>query len=200
MNKAYHSKSTEADNSQTPLWVIRQIQAVANISIVHDVCATEISSKAGACYWSKEDDALSLDWAAEFSLNSCAPQLLAPNDALWQNPPFSLAAEFTTKAADEALKGVVTIGCVKHAPDSDWFIKMEKRATFIYVPDGRIQFLKANGEPFVRQEMKQGIPTGRNIPSGANFPVCFPLWTPFTNNGRAEFVRFKRDMEKYSES
>ena len=200
MHNAYHSKSTEADNSQTPWWIIRQLQHVANVNIVHDVCATEISSKAGVCFWSKETNALSLDWANKFSLNSCAPPLLAPNDALWQNPPFSLAAEFTTKAADEAQKGVVTIGCVKHAPDSDWFIEMEKRATFIYVPDGRIQFLKADGEPFMRQEMKGGIPTGRNIPSGANFPVCFPLWTPFRNNGRAEFVRFKREMEKYSES
>ena len=189
--KAYHSGDSEADNSQTPWWVIYQIQAVANVRIIHDVCATSVSTKS-ASYWDKSDNALTQSWDVKYSAEATSAL-----HAFWQNPPFSLAAEFTTKAADEALNGVVTIGCVKHAPDADWFIEMEKRATFIYVPDGRIQFLKANGEPFERPEMKGGIPTGKNLKSGANFPLCFPLWTPFNNGGEAKQIRFKRDKEGY---
>lgn len=193
MQKAYHSSDSEADNSQTPWWVIRQIQAVANVEIIHDVCATNLSKKSPS-YWTKEDDALSASWINAYSFGS---GMFSANEACFMNPPFSLASEFTTKAADEALNGVVTIGCVKHAPDADWFQEMEKRATFIYVPDGRIQFLRANGEPFERPEMKGGIPTGKNLKSGANFPLCFPLWTPFNNGGEAKQIRFKRDKAGY---
>ena len=176
--KAYHSGGSEADNSQTPWWVVRQIQKVANVGIVHDVCAKENSDKSFGSYWSAEDDALSIDWFKE----GYGAFELGGRDAYWMNPPFSLAKEFTTKAADEALKGVVTIGCVKHAPDAKWFQEMEKRATIIYVPDGRIQFLKADGSKFN---------------SGANFPLCFPLWTPFNHGGQAKYVRFRRDKKTF---
>lgn len=187
-NKAYHSGDSEADNSQTPQWAINQIQDVSNVQIVHDVCATKLSRKS-LSYWDKEDDALSCDW-----INAYGTDLFTTNQALWMNPPFSLAKEFTTKAADEALKGVVTIGCVKHAPDATWFQEMEKRATFIYIPDGRIQFLKADGTQFMRKDKK----TGKQVKSGANFPLCFPLWTPFNNGGEAKQIRFKRDIKRYS--
>lgn len=196
-SKAYHSGESEADNSQTPWWVIRQIQVVANIEIVHDVCAQKTSAKADN-YWSVEDDALTQHWMDIYLDSAGMPKHSGCNLAAWMNPPFSLAKEFTTKAADEALEGVVTIGCVKHAPDTDWFQEMEKRATFIYVPDGRIHFLKSDGTPFERPEKKKGVLTGRMIKSGANFPVCFPLWTPFYNGGDAKQIRFKRNKEKYT--
>ncbi len=189
MDKAYHSGDSEADNSQTPQWAINQIQEVANVKIVHDVCATDISAKADS-WWTKDHDALKQWWYVQLA----SPHFTPLNKACWMNPPFSLAKEFTTKAADEALKGCVTIGCVKHAPDTDWFQEMEKRATFIYVPDGRIQFLKADGTPFTRIDKK----TGKVVKSGANFPLCFPLWTPFNNGGEAKQIRFKRDQKRYS--
>lgn len=181
-NKAYHSGDSEADNSQTPWWIIKQIQDIANVHVIFDVCATPRSAKA-ASYFTKEDDALTRSWKGSNS-KGCN----------WMNPPFSLASEFTTKAAHEAMKGVVTIGCVKHAPDATWFQEMEKRATFIYIPDGRIQFLKSDGTPFMRIDKK----TGKQVKSGANFPLCFPLWTPFNNGGEAKQIRFKRDQKRYS--
>lgn len=179
---AYHAGDSEADNSQTPQWIVNQLQSLANVNIVHDVCATKESAKADS-YWCKEDDALSQDWSLTHK------HFQASKKAFWMNPPFSLAKEFTTIAADEALSGCVTIGCVKHAPDADWFIEMEKRATVIYVPDGRIQFLKHDGKPFTRIDKK----TGKEVKSGANFPLCFPLWTPFNTGDIALQVRFKRD-------
>ena len=42
-----------------------------------------------------------------------------------------------------------------------------------------------------------GIPTGKNVKSSANFPLCFPLWTPFNNGGEAKQIRFKRDKEGF---
>lgn len=186
MHKAYHSGESEADNSQTPQWLINQLQDIVNIKIIHDVCARENSAKAES-YWTKEDDALIMNWLHQIPTNSA-------KDAFWMNPPFSKAKDFTTKAADEALKGVVTLGCCVHAPDRTWFQEMEKRATFIYVPDKRIQFLKHDGTPFTRKDPKNG----KEVRSGANFPLCFPLWTPFNNGGQAKQIRFKTDKEKYS--
>ena len=198
MDKAYHSGDSEADNSQTPQWVINQIQDIANLNIIFDVCATAYSAKS-EFYYDKGDDALAQDWSTHVNTlnynkaNDFIRSIATHRQSFWMNPPFSLAKEFTTKAADEALKGCVTIGCVKHAPDADWFQEMEKRATFIYVPDGRIQFLKADGTPFTRIDKN----SGKIVKSGANFPLCFPLWTPFNNGGEAKQIRFKRDQKRY---
>ena len=141
MHKAYHSKESEADNSQTAWWIVHQIEDVANVNIIHDVCAKANSRKADT-YWDKKADAISKDWAYKFfKLNGQHES----TNAFWMNPPFSLAKEFTTKAADEALKGVLTIGCVKHETDADWFIEMKRRVTFIDLHDGRILVLRSNG-------------------------------------------------------
>lgn len=189
MHTAYHSKDSEADNAQTPWWIISQIQEVANVNIINDVCAKKESAKANY-WWDKEDDALNKNWAERYeSINTYNNSM----KVFWMNPPFSMAKEFTNKAADEALNGCVIIGCVKDAPDTDWFQEMEKRATFIYVPDRRIQFLKADGRPFTRLDKK----TGRRVKSGANFPLCFPLWTPFNNGGEAKQIRFKCDKKRF---
>ena len=55
--KAYHSGDSEADNSQTPWWIIKQIQDIANVNIVFDVCATALSAKSDD-WWEKEDDCI----------------------------------------------------------------------------------------------------------------------------------------------
>lgn len=193
MNKAYHSGESEADNSQTPQWLINQLQEIVNIEIIHDVCARENSAKAKS-YWTKDDDALSQHWHDAYVDSAGMPKYSDQNCALWMNPPFSLAGLFTEKAALEAESGVVTLGCCVHAPDRTWFQEMEKRATFIYVPDKRIQFLKHDGTPFTRIDPH----TNKKVRSGANFPLCFPLWTPFNSGGEAKQIRFKTEKDKYS--
>lgn len=188
-SNAYHSGDSEADNSQTPQWLINQIQSVANVEFVLDVCARENSAKAKR-FWSKEDDCFKQNWGKSYRTASKSGK-----SAFWMNPPFSEAERFTEQAANAALlDGVVTLGCCVHAPDRDWFIEMEKRATVIYVPDGRIQFLTHDGKPFTRWCKK----LEKHVRSGANFPLCFPLWTPFNHGGEAKQVRFKRDKEGYS--
>lgn len=187
---AYHAGESEADNSQTPDWLIERLQEAVNVQIIHDVCATDESTKNRSSYWTIENDALQQNWSELYVFrqrNSWHER--GSNSAFWMNPPFSKAKQFTEKAHIESkLGGVVTLGCVKHAPDADWFQKVEEQATFIYVPDGRIQFLRHDGSPFTRFDKK----SGKEVRSGANFPICFPLWTPFNNGGQAKFVRFKR--------
>ena len=183
-SKAYHSGESEADNSMTPKWLVSQLEGLANVIITHDVCATELTAQA-MNHWCKEDDALSKDWFKQFSFG------LMPREAFWMNPPFSKSKAFTAKASDAAKQGVVTLGCVKHAPDAAWFQELERNATAIFVPNSRVQFLKSDGTPFMREDKK----SGKMVRSGANFPVCFPLWTPFPNGGQAKFIRFNLDKK-----
>lgn len=182
-SKAYHSGKAEADNSATPWWILRQVCDVANVIVSCDMAATAKTAKAD-CFFTKEDDALLHSWANAYFEN----QLFA-NNVLYINPPFSMAREFTEKAVKS---NVPVLGCVKYAPDTAWFQdNVEDGANYIYVPDGRINFVDENGELLHR------IKDGKKIYGGANFPVCFPLWLPYNNGGEAQRVRFKRDKQKY---
>jgi len=187
---SFNSNDREADNSQTPEWIIRQIQDVANIEIAHDVCARKNSAKAKS-YWTQKDDAFTQNWSKKFyDLNAHYEQV----NAFYMNPPFSLQGKFQDKALEESKLGVVTMGCCSHSPDRDWFQKMEKTANYLFVPDGRIQFNKHDGTKFTRTDKK----TGREVSTGAAFPVCFPLWLPYPNGGQVQIIRFKRDQKRYS--
>lgn len=181
-NKAYHSGDSEADNSMTPTWVVKRIQDVTGLTLVHDVCASELTARCES-HWNVNDDCLTRGWFQSFKyFNLNTNKNTLGRNAFWMNPPFSQASDFTTKAAYEAMYGVTTLGLVRHAPDSDWFQEMEKHATFIFVPDGRINFVKSDGTRFK---------------NGANFPTCFPLWTPYGNNGIAQQIRFNRNKKDY---
>jgi len=135
-------------------------------------------------FYTKQDNSLIRDWREAY-----VGAALSPNSVLYINPPFSMASEFTQKAADSK---VPVLGCVKYAPDTTWFQEqVEDRAAFVYVPDGRINFVDDNGELLHR------IKDGKKVYGGANFPVCFPLWTPYNQAGKAKFIRFARDKENY---
>ncbi len=185
---AYHSKESEADNSQTPAWMIDQIQRLTNATIILDVCATDLSAKAPKFY-TKEDDAMKQDWAGDIYKQGLTYPERVVNPAAWMNPPFSMAGKFVRYAAAQAVNGATILSCVKHAPDAAWFQFVEATASYIWVPDGRIQFAKFDGTPFMRLDKK----TNKLTRSGANFPVCFPVWTPNNNGGKAEMIRFIRE-------
>jgi len=188
MNSAYHGKESEADNSQTPPYIIDQIQRLTNATIVLDVCATTLSAKAPKFY-TKKDDAMNQDWAGDIYKQALTYPKRVVNPAAWMNPPFSLANKFVRYAAEQARNGATILSCVKHAPDVSWFQFIEATASYIWVPDGRIQFTKFDGSPFMRLDKKQN----KMVKSGANFPVCFPVWTPNINGGKAELIRFIRE-------
>jgi phage N-6-adenine-methyltransferase len=187
MHSAYNSNDIEADNSQTPWWIIHQLEDVANINIVHDVAARANSRKA-ATYWDKKSNALTKDWLVKYEQITKSAL-----DVFYCNPPFSMMDVFVDKISTEAKNGVTTLLCCTHAPDRDWFQRCEREATIIYVPDGRIQFLTHDGKKFTRIDKH-----GKTVSSGANFPLCFFLFTPFNHGGECKQVRFNRDQKRYS--
>lgn len=175
--KAYDSKTENKDYAQTPWWVIKQIQGVSNYQIAHDVCASPETAKHKK-FWTESDNCLTKDW------NKLAIWEHDPCQCYWMNPPFSDAMTFTEKAANEAIKGCNVLGCVKYAPDTEWFQKnVVGRATALFIPDGRINYVKPDGSAFK---------------NGVNFPTVFPLWTPIPPTGNPLRINFKRDKKKYS--
>ncbi len=192
LTRAFNSDDTEADNSQTPSWLVDQLELVANLHFVHDVCARANSRKAPT-YWDKKANALKKSWGSKYIELQSEFHSGAMN-AFFMNPPFSMQSEFQDKALDAAYYGVVTLGVCSHSPDRDWFQKMEKTANYLFVPDGRIQFLKHDGTKFTRIDKQ----SGKEVSTGAAFPVCFPLWLPYPNDGQVQIIRFNRDQKRYS--
>lgn len=141
----------------------------------------------------KKSNALQKSWLSKYSQLQGEFHYGSSN-AFFMNPPFSMQTEFQDKALDAAHYGVVTLGVCSHSPDRDWFQKMEATANYLFVPDGRIQFNKHNGKKFTR--IDKG--TGKEVSTGAAFPVCFPLWLPYPNGGQVQIIRFNRDQKRYS--
>lgn len=191
MNKAYkNGKSSKTDLAQTPWYLIKQLEQLSGYPIKFDLCASVDTTKAKD-FFDKKMNALRINWVDYLQLRGQqGPQLLGSHYAAWMNPPFSEGFAFTQKAADESRNGMVVIGCVKDAPDTDWFQQnVESQATVIYKPTRRIQFLKPDGSRFTRYDKK----AKKWVNSGANFPVCFPVWTSLRLNQSAPIVRFTPD-------
>lgn len=202
------NKSTTPDNekdlAQTPFAVVRQLEAILHMRIVLDVCAAGRTTKANKFFCapnaSEADklaavaaDALALDWNPYFIRAAAEDHLFNPSvsgiaPAAYMNPPFSRLPEFTEKAAEQARAGVPVIGCVKDDRTTKWYQRyIERAATFVLIPDGRIQYLKENGEPF---KDKQGKRTS------ADFTTVFPVWLPYRATGAAIPISFNRNWIK----
>jgi len=174
-----HNNSTTPDDVKdswgTPFWLIDRIGKTLNIRFTLDVCATEMNKKTYR-WWGpdseNQDSLLIPNWniAVDGQVNCIR--------SLWMNPPFSKKREFCRKASEEADRGgIIVVGLVPHSPESSWFINhVEATANYIYQPDGRVNFLDSLG----------------NEMSGVNFPVCIPVWTPWSNSGAATYRRFSR--------
>ncbi|WP_438863795.1 DNA N-6-adenine-methyltransferase [Neptunicella sp.] len=185
-----NTQNSDGDNdlAQTPWPIIKQLEIITGYNIAWDVCCQIQTAKAPRFYTGgQEDDALKLSWYHDMYGHFEEYENPPRNWAAYMNPPFSKMKEFTKKANEEALKGVVVIGCVKDAPDTGWYQEwVEETATVIIKPTTRIQFLKPDGSPFKRWDKKQK----RWTKSGANFPVCFPVWTSIRHLQTPPIIRF----------
>lgn len=203
------SKSNTPDNekdlAQTPVAAVRQIEELLGVRIVLDVCALKATAKAPAYICAPdatgEDldrafavDALETDWlevmkTVAFIRHYHDGEFAHRPGAAFMNPPFSRLAEFTEKAAAEARRGMTVIGCVKDDRVTDWYRRnVENAATFVLIPDGRIQFLKPDGGHFTNKK------TGQK--SSADFVSVFPVWMPFRAAGPAIPILFRRNWIK----
>lgn len=180
----------EKDLAQTPWWLIRQIQSVTGLGIAHDVCALPETAKARS-FWTVNDDSLGIkDWAHGYRRVNAHGSAWA----FWMNPPFSDVEAWVKKASEESRKGLIIIGLVKDAPDTDWFQRyVEREATAVYVPDGRVKFLRPDGSEFEHLNKN----TGKMVKSGPNFPVCLPVWTPMRLGMPAPRPRFTREPVRF---
>ena len=203
------NKSTTPDNekdlAQTPFAVVRQLEAILGMRIVLDVCAAAATAKADRffCAPNASDadklaamaaDALALEWKSFFVRAAAEHHFFLPAasgtaPAAYMNPPFSRLAEFCEKAAEQARDGVPVIGCVKDDRTTKWYQKsVERAATFVLVPDGRIQYLKEDGSPFKSKK------TGQK--TSADFTTVFPVWLPYRAPGAAITIPFNRNWIK----
>ena len=126
--------------------------------------AAELATRKVLAYISPEkgDDALALDWEADW----------------WCNPPFDLKVAFIERAAKQARAGRGGMMLLPYEPLTDWWRDgVAPQATFIYEPDGRYNFLERDG---VTQK------------DGVNFGVALVLFSPHRGPGEAVRIPYQR--------
>ena len=120
--------SDEKDLWGTDWGCFYDAQHLAGRKFSHDVCAEAHTAKCDS-FWTKDDDALSMDW---------------PHD-WWCNPPFSLKMEFIRKARESQAKGVAGVMLLPYEPLTAWWRANLSHDVVIYEPDGRYNFLERDG-------------------------------------------------------
>jgi len=160
---AYSGSKTpkeDRDKRQTPVSVFNRIQELINIPLVHDVCAEDHTAKCKS-FWTEKDDSLSKAWMDEAEI---MPLDCSTNFAFWMNPPYSDPATWCAKAYLESKRGLIIVGLLPDDRSTKWYQNwIEDRAAFVYVPDKRISFENAEGEP------------QKGNPKGSIFPVWMPM-------------------------
>ncbi|WED23058.1 phage N-6-adenine-methyltransferase [Vibrio sp. JC009] len=108
-------------------------------------------------------DALRLPWENDF----------------WCNPPFDGKQLFIKKAFHEARAGNSGLMLLPYEPATTWWRELvDGKATAVYEPDGRYNFLDIDGVTKKR---------------GVNFPSAFVLWTPHYTHYTPK-IPFKRGV------
>ena len=134
-----------------------------------DACATSINESKGVDFISPEKDSLKTEWGYAFA---------DANRTVWCNPPFSQKELFLKRAKEQSAKHNLTVCCmIPFEPCTKWWREcVSDKATFVYVPDGRYNF--------VDDETKQEV-------KGVNFCSCFVVFTPL-HTKEAVFINFER--------
>lgn len=159
----------ENDRYHTPAYIIEAITRTMGVQITHDVCAEDWSAVT-ASYWDLKagEDALKYQWSDHFP----------PLSVMWCNPPYSALPQFTAKCRWEAHQGLIIVGLVPDSRSSRWYQdNVENVATTVFLPDGRLNFIKPDG----------------TVKAGNPWPSCFPVWTPW-RTGTTTYARFNRKL------
>lgn len=141
-----------------------------------DACATSDSESKGFNFISPEDDALIAEWCGYIGSGV---------RSVWCNPPFSLKESFLKRAKEQSSKHNLTVCCmIPFEPCTKWWREfVSDKATFVYVPSGRYNFI----DDETKKEVK-----------GVNFCSCFVVFTPLYTK-EAIMINFERGFASKKE-
>jgi len=141
-----------------------------------DACAKSSVEANGIGFISQEDDALITEWNCHFG-----PVI----KVVWCNPPFSQKELFLKRAKEQSEKHNLTVCCmIPFEPCTKWWREfVSDKATFVYVPSGRYNFI----DDETKKEVK-----------GVNFCSCFVVFTPLYTK-EAIMINFERGFASKKE-
>ena len=175
MSHVTAGKKSETQISKKDIWntsdiAINDALALCGIdSFDMDACATSEAESKGFNFISPEDDALIEEWSGYVGSGV---------RSVWCNPPFSQKELFLKRAKEQSEKHNLTVCCmIPFEPCTKWWGELVRdKATFVYVPSGRYNFI----DDETKKEVK-----------GVNFCSCFVVFTPL-HTKEAVFINFER--------
>ena len=123
-----------------------------------DVAAEPLTAKCKN-FFTKEDNALLLDWP----------------DRFWCNPPFDLKGKFITKAKEMQAKGRSGMMLLPYERQTEWWRRGVSKGCIIYEPCGRYNFLERDGVT-----KKSGVNFGSALVCFPSFHLNESITVPFT--------------------
>lgn len=175
MSHVTAGKKTETPVSKKDFWntsdlALNDAMALCGVNQFDlDACATSENESKGLEFIDQKMCALSSEWLSTFG---CFVK------TVWCNPPFSQKELFLKRAKEQSAKHNLIVCCmIPFEPCTKWWREyVSDKATFVYVPDGRYNF--------VDDETKQEV-------KGVNFCSCFVVFTPLLTK-EAVFINFER--------
>lgn len=147
--KLFSSKSDEWETPRDIFNLLRQ-----EFAFERDVASTGDNHLCER-YWTKEDDALKIDWSAS-------------EKVFWCNPPYGhLIGKFVKKCYEESLKGCLVVCLIPSRTDTKWW--------HAYCSKGQVRFIKGRLK-FVNRTFPSWRADGNFKVSSAPFPTAIVIF------------------------
>ena len=132
----------DKDKWATPWWVLHFAQYWFDVPEFELDCAASIHNTKCENFISEEDDALTMDWNAQFC---------------WLNPPYSNPLPFVEKAIEQSKLGKTVVMLLNVDNSTKWFSLCVKHASdIVFITEGRIPFIhNATGEEVANNQKPQ---------------------------------------------
>jgi len=161
--------------------------ALTGYSFILDTCAEAPTAKC-ANFITPGEDALTVDWVRRAQeivtrLNNIpfTSPALKPV-AGWCNMPFTQKPAFLSKCFESARGGFPIVALCPYERSTGWWREYVKgKATRVFIPNGRYNFLKVDG---------------KTKKTGVNFLSCFVEFGIGAGFGETQFIDFKRGVHK----
>lgn len=166
MGRKTQTAPHKKDLWNTPWHAVHDASALIGQPFTLDACAKDASAAKARQWITPEQDALVTPW-------------LSAGGAVWCNPPFTKKLAFLDRAYDQARRYGRTVVCmIPHETATKWWKRhVRDRATFVFIPDGRYNFLD--------DETKE-------LSDGCNFCTSFVVFTPL--NAPTQYIHFDRGI------